>query len=115
MAEILSGVGLIPIIGAILLFVAVVLIVVGVGAMLQEFEFMQRRLAGPRSAIQEEAPSAPRSILIEDNLSSASITRHAENLEELSRTVSAWSAGYRVIQRSSSLERFSRQICRPAA
>jgi tight adherence protein C len=69
MAELLNGAfAFIPIIGAILLFVAVVLIVVGVGAMLQEFEFMQRRLAGPRSPIQEEAPSAPRSILIEDNL-----------------------------------------------
>jgi tight adherence protein C len=87
MAEILnSGVNLIPIIGALLLFVAVVLIVVGVGAMLQEFDFMQRRLAGPRSAIQEEAPSAPRSILIEDNL----LKRFdnlvtPKNLEELSK------------------------------
>src|SRR5690349_1895769 len=68
MAELLSGAfNFIPIIGAILLFVAVVLIVVGVGAMLQEFEFMQRRLAGPRSPVQEETGTT-RSILIEDNL-----------------------------------------------
>ena len=87
MAEILNGgFNLIPIIGALLLFVAVVLIVVGVGAMLQEFEFMQRRLAGPRSPIQEEAPSAPRSILIEDNLLKR-IDNFVtpKNLEELSR------------------------------
>ena len=45
MEAIFTGVNLVPIIGAVLLFVAVVLIVVGVGAMLADFDFMQRRLA----------------------------------------------------------------------
>ena len=62
MAEIITNPTLIPIIGAILLFVAVVLIVVGVGAMLAEFDFMQRRLAGPKSVI-EATPGAPRILL----------------------------------------------------
>src|ERR1700754_1882914 len=86
MAEILNDVTLIPLIGAILLFFAVLLIVVGVGAMLSEAEFMQRRLAGPRSPVQEEEPTAPRSILIEDNLLKridSLVT--PKNLDELSK------------------------------
>jgi tight adherence protein C len=84
MAEILDNVNLIPILGAILLFTAVVLIVVGVGAMLSEFEFMQRRLAGPRAAVVDE-PGAPR-VLLEDNLLKridSLVT--PKNLDELSR------------------------------
>ena len=85
MVEILNSINLIPIIGAILLFVAVVLIVVGVGAMLSEFEFMQRRLAGPRTPM-EDAAGAPRSILIEDNLLKRIDTLVTpKNLDELSR------------------------------
>ncbi len=84
MAEILTNLNLIPIVGAILLFVAVVLIVVGVGAMLAEFEFMQRRLAGPRTALEEE-PGAHR-ILLEDNLLKRIDTLVTpKNLDELSR------------------------------
>ena len=86
MIEILNGVNLVPILGGILLFVAVVLIVVGVGAMVSEFEFMQRRLAGPRTATISEGSGEPRSILIEDNLLKrfdSLVT--PKNLDELSR------------------------------
>src|SRR4029450_7967990 len=55
-----------------------------VGAMLSEFEFMQRRLAGPRSSIEDE-PGAPR-ILLEDNLLKRIDTFVTpKNLDELSR------------------------------
>jgi tight adherence protein C len=83
MVLILNGVNLVPIIGGILLFVAVVLIIVGAGAMLSEFEFMQRRLAGPHTPIQDETP---RRILLEDNLlKRIENLVTPKNLDELSR------------------------------
>jgi tight adherence protein C len=85
MIEILSGIGAVPVIGAILLFVAVILIVVGVGAMLAEFEFVQHRLAVPRGTL---APGSdePQSILLEDNLLKRIDTLVTpKNLDELSR------------------------------
>src|SRR5262245_54768487 len=96
MLEFLSGINLIPIIGGILLFVAVVLIVVGVGAMLAEFEFMRRRLAVPRG-VAVQGPEQPQSVLLEDNLLKqidALVT--PKNLDELSRTRKRLvQAGYR--------------------
>jgi tight adherence protein C len=86
MVEIMNGVNPLLIVVAIFLFVAVVLIVVGIGAMLSEFEFMQRRLAGPRNPAQDEASGAARNILIEDNLLKridALVT--PKDLDELSR------------------------------
>src|SRR5262245_54331859 len=86
MMEILNGLSLIPILGGILLFIAIVLIVVGVGALASEFEFMQRRLAGPRTAALTAGPAEPRSILIEDNLLKRIDTLVTpKNLDELSR------------------------------
>jgi tight adherence protein C len=83
MELVLNGVDLVPIIGGILLFFAVVLISVGAGAMLSNFEFMQRRLAGPHKPIQDEAP---RSILLEDNLlKRIDNLVTPKNLDELSR------------------------------
>jgi tight adherence protein C len=66
MLEFLSGASPVLIIGGILMFAAIVLIVIGVGAMVSEFEFMQRRLVAPRTGAVLEGE--PRSILIEDNL-----------------------------------------------
>lgn len=84
MTEMLTNGNLVLIVGAFLLFVAVVLIVVGAGAMLSEFEFMQRRLAGPRT-VTEKDPGAPR-ILLEDNLLKRIDTLVTpKNLDELSR------------------------------
>src|SRR5688500_12205154 len=66
--EILGSLNPVLVIGGILLFSAVVLIVVGVGAMVSDFEFMQRRLSAPRAAAVAERGTGPQSILIEDNL-----------------------------------------------
>ena len=96
MLELLGGLNPILIIGGILLFVAVVLIVVGVGAMVSEVEFMQRRLAAPRT-VATEGSSEPRSILIEDNLLKRIDTLVTpKSMEELSK-VRKWliRAGYR--------------------
>jgi tight adherence protein C len=68
MFELLAAPNVVLLIGGVLLFVAVMLIVVGVGAMLSEVEFMQRRLATPRAAPLPEGETVPRSVLLEDNL-----------------------------------------------
>jgi tight adherence protein C len=96
MLEFLSGVSPILVLGGILMFVAIVLIVVGVGAMVSEFEFMRRRLAAPRAAVAEGAAET-KSILIEDNLLKRIDTFVTpKNLDELSKT-RKWlvRAGYR--------------------
>jgi tight adherence protein C len=88
MLEFLSGANLILIIGGVLLFAAVVLIVVGVGALVSEFEFMQRRLAAPRAAGATVSDSSPdsTSILLEDNLfKRIENLVTPKNLDELSR------------------------------
>jgi tight adherence protein C len=97
MLEFLSSISPILVIGSILLFAAVVLIVVGVGAMVSEFEFMQRRLAAPRTGVVAEGGAEPKSILIEDNLFKRIDTFVTpKNLDELSKT-RKWlvRAGYR--------------------
>jgi tight adherence protein C len=66
MAELLSGVSLLPIVGGIFLFVAVVLIVVSAGAMMAEHEFFQRRLAFSRHG-PSPIPRAA-SIILEDGM-----------------------------------------------
>jgi len=99
MEAIFTGVNLVPIIGAVLLFVAVVLIVVGVGAMLADFDFMQRRLAGPRATMEAVPTSGTsRSILIEDSLLKRIDTLVTpKNLDELSRIRKRLvQAGYRM-------------------
>src|SRR6185295_17708531 len=63
-----TGTGLTLILGGILLFAAVVLIVVGVGALLSEQEFVQRRLAAPRIATTLDEATAAGSIILEDGL-----------------------------------------------
>ncbi len=68
MLEILSGVNLLPIIGGILLFVSIVLIVVGAGAMLTEQEFVKRRLAAPRVAASLAEAGVAGSVVLEDGL-----------------------------------------------
>ena len=86
MIELLNGANLVLIVGGILLFSAVVLIVVGVGALLSEFEFMQRRLAGPGSSALSGGAEKPRSVLLEDNLLKRIDTIVTpKNLDELSR------------------------------
>ena len=84
MAGLLNYGTFIPIVGAVLLFAAVVLIVVGVGAMLSEFEFMQRRLAGPRAAVVDE-PGVPRILLEDDLLKRIDSLVTPKNLDELTR------------------------------
>jgi len=68
MLEFFTGLSLMPIIGGIFLFAAVVLIVVGVGAMLSEQEFVQRRLAAPRMAASLDEATAAGSIILDDGL-----------------------------------------------
>jgi len=95
--EFLGGVSPILVLGGILMFVAVVLIVVGVGAMVSEFEFMQRRLAAPRTGVVVDGSAEPKSILIEDNLFKRIDTLVTpKSLDELSK-VRKWlvRAGYR--------------------
>jgi tight adherence protein C len=85
MAELVGGINPVLIIGGVLLFVAVVLIVVGVGALLSELEFMQRRLAGPWAPNQNRSESAT-SIVLEDNLlKRIDNLVTPKNLDELSR------------------------------
>jgi tight adherence protein C len=86
MAAILSTTSLVPIVGGVLLFVAVVLIVVGASAMLSEFEFMQRRLAAPRAPVSNGYGGGKSSILLEDNLLKKIDTLVTpKDLDELSR------------------------------
>jgi len=66
MAELLSGVSLLPIVGGIFLFLAVVLIVVSAGAMMAEQEFFQRRLAFSRHGLSPIPRAA--SIILEDGV-----------------------------------------------
>jgi len=68
MLEIFNGINFLPIFGGIFLFVAVVLIVVGVGALLSEQEFVQRRLATPRMAASLDEATAAGSVLLDDGL-----------------------------------------------
>ena len=69
MIQILTGLGAMGVVGAVLLFLAVVLVVVGAGAMLAEQEFFQRRLAPSReTAIAARGAPKQRSILLEDGL-----------------------------------------------
>src|SRR6478609_4224217 len=69
MIQLLSGLGAMGMAGAVLLFLAVVLVVFGVGGMLAEQEFFQRRLAPSReTAVVPRGPKQQRSILLEDGL-----------------------------------------------
>ncbi|HYM19269.1 MAG TPA: type II secretion system F family protein, partial [Micropepsaceae bacterium] len=65
MFEFLSGLGTVGIIGGVLLFVAVILIVVGVSSLFAEQEFMQHRLAVPQ---QEFSGGAKLRITLEDGV-----------------------------------------------
>jgi tight adherence protein C len=96
MLEFLSALNPVLVVGGVLLFFAIVLIVLGVGAMVSEFEFMQRRLAAPHTAAAE-GTTKHGSILIEDNLLKRIDTLVTpKNLDELSN-VRKWlvRAGYR--------------------
>jgi tight adherence protein C len=66
MFGIFGGVGVVAILGGILLFVAVLLIVVSVGAMLTEQQLAQRRLTSPGQVSAGEAPKYR--ITLEDGL-----------------------------------------------
>ena len=68
MFEVFSGINLLPIIGGIFLFVAIVLIVVGAGAFLTEQEFVKRRLAAPRVASSLAEAGVAGSVVLEDGL-----------------------------------------------
>ena len=69
MVQILNGLGAMGVAGGVLLFLAIVLIVFGAGAMLTEQEFFQRRLAPNReTAIAVRGGPKQRSILLEDGL-----------------------------------------------
>ena len=97
MLESLAGFPLLLVIGGVLLFAAVVLIVVGAGALMAEVELRQRRLAAPRTVAVADGGDQPRSILLEDNLlKGVDQLVTPKNLDELSN-VRKWlvRAGYR--------------------
>src|SRR5258706_800500 len=68
MIAFLSGVGPVAIVSGILLFFAVTLIVVGIGAILAEHEFFQRRLASSHADLAIQGMPKRAGIVLEDGL-----------------------------------------------